>query len=81
MFGANRGGQGQQYSSPNVTCNERYWNYNVDKHSTIASPCTISSIVPSCNSATFAESALSQHHAVFATSCSLCMQSDFMQSQ
>ena len=32
MFSANRGGQGQQYSSVIVTCDERYWNYNVDKH-------------------------------------------------
>ena len=96
MFGANRDGQGQQYSSPNVTCNERYWNYNVDKHGTIASPCTactiastctISSIVPSCYTAMSAilphlqSLHYCKHHAVLAVLQTSCMQSDCMQSQ
>ena len=52
MFGANRDGQGQQYSSPIVTCDERY--------------CIIMYYCNVWTIATFAESAVLQHNAVFA---------------
>ena len=51
MFGANRDGQGQQYSSPIVTCHESYWNYCIIHY------CNVWTI------ATFAESAVLQHNA------------------
>ena len=70
MFRANRDGQGQQYSSPIVTCDERYWNYCIIMHY-----CNVWTI------ATFVESAVPQHNAVFAVLQHHACKVDFMQSQ